>query len=288
VSLNNSEKKIPCPPSALFRPSLFRIIYFPVGLLGCWAAVLFKVRASEGWPWLELLLATFFVLGIVATEALISANFHKYLALSIYGFLVGAGVNVIIQGLLSRLQGLNWTFHSPIQFSLGTVLLGFLGSLIFISHSQQIKKVFTSSSVFTEYRSEGESALRTFSMILWGITALIAIGLCLNLMIILRIFSEFETANPLRKPLWFSAGAIILILGAAALARKKFLCLFRVLLPGIVVGLVWTSVVRDLFQGIYLANPEFTIATEVLEAVFVINFCFLGTAWLNKAAYEGQ
>ena len=148
--------------------------------------------------------------------------------------------------------------------------------------------MFSSSSVFTEYQSEDESALRTFSMILWGITALIAIGLCINLMIILRIFSEFETTNPLRKPLLFSAGAIILVLGAAALARKKFLSLFRVLLPGIVVGLVWTAVVRDLFQGIYLTNPEFPIATEVLEAVFVINFCFLGTAWLNKVAHEGQ
>ena len=287
MTLNNSEKKYPCPPSALFRPSLFRIVYLPISLFACWVAVFFKARAAESWPWTALFLATFFVLGILAVEVLISARFTEYLAPAIFGFLVGTGINVIIQGLLSRLQGLNWAFQSPIWFSLGTLLLGFLGSMIFISRSQQIKKVF-SSPVFSNDQSEGKAILRAFSTILWVITALVAIGLCINLMIILRIFRELETANPLRKPLWFSAGAIILVFVVAVLARKNLLRLGRILLPGIVVGLIWASIMRDLFRGLYLEYPEFPLTSEVLEVLLVVNFCFLGIAWLNKAAYNGQ
>lgn len=285
--LNNSERKYPCPPRALLHPSRFRTIFLLISLLGCWAAVFFKARTADAWPWLALLLATFFVLGIVAAEALISAYFTKYLALAIYGFLVGAGINVIIQGILNRFKGLNWAFQSPIQFSLGTLLLGFLGSLIFISHGEQVKNIFT-SSIFQKAQSENAAILRAFSTTLWVITALIALGLCINLVIILRFFSELETANPLRRPLWFSAGSIIFVFMIVILARKNLLLLGRILLPGVIVGFVWASIIRDLFNGLYLAYPEFPLASEVFEVLLVINFCFLGIAWLNKAASDGQ
>jgi len=287
MTLNNSEKKHHCPPNTLFRPSLFRIIYLPISLFACWATVFFKARAAETWPWTALFLTTFFVLGILAAEALISAHFAKYMVPAIFGFLAGAGMNVIIQGLLSQFQGLNWAFQSPIQFSLGTLLFGFLGSLIFISHGQQVRKIFTSST-FIKDQIGSKSLLRTFSAIVWVITVLMALALCINLVIIQRQFSEFETANPLRKPLLFSAGSIILVFAIAILTRKNLLRVVRILLPGIVIGLIWTSIVRDLFQGIYLTYSEFPIAMEVLEFLLVLNFCFLGIAWLNKAAYDGQ
>jgi uncharacterized membrane protein YuzA (DUF378 family) len=283
MSLNNIEKKYHCPPDALFHPSLLRILYLPIGLVGCWAVVFFKARALEGLPWLSLLVATLFVLGNIAAETWISAHFHRYLAFSIYGFLVGAGVNVIIQGLLNRLHGLTWAFQSPIQFSLGTLLLGFLGSLVFLSHRQQLQKIF-SSDVFSKYQDEREAPLSKFLTILWIITALAAIGLCINLRVILRAFSDFESANPLRKPLWFSAGAFILVFVVAALMRKNLSPLVRIVFPGIIVGLAWASIIRDLFQGVYLSNPDFPVAPEVFEALIVINFCYLGIAWLNKAA----
>ena len=287
MRLNNSGKKYHCPPNALFHPSLLRILYLPIGLVGCWAVVFFKARSLGDWPWLSLLVATLFVLANIATEIIISAHFHKYLAFSIYGFLAGAGVNVVIQGLLNRLQGLTWAFQSPIQFSLGTLLLGFLGSLIFISHSQQIQKIF-SSAVFSKNQNEREALLSKFLTILWIITALAATGLCINLMVILRAFSDFESANPLRKPLWFSVGAFILVFVVAALMRKNLSPLVRIVFPGIIVGLAWTSIVRDLFQGAYLSHPEFPVASEVFEALIVINFCYLGIAWLNKAASNSQ
>lgn len=287
MTLNNNEKKYPCPPSSLLRPSHFRIVYLPINLIACWATVFFKARAAQTWPWLAFFLATVFVLGILAVEVLISGHFAKYLAPAIFGFLVGAGINVIVQGLLSKFIGLNWTFQSPIQFSLGTVLLGFLGSLIFISHGQQVRNVFTSSAL-PKGQPEGRSLLRAFLTIIWIISGLIALALCVSLVIIQRQFSEFETANPMRKPLLFSAGAIILVFMLAVLARKNLLRLGRILLPGVIVGLIWASIIRNLFDGVYLACPKFPIASEVLEFLLVINFCFLGVAWLNKAAYDGR
>ena len=282
MSLNNSEKKYPCPPDALFRPSRFRLFYFPFSLVACWAAVFFKARTSESWPWQPLLMATLFVIGILVLEIFISTYFAKYLALAIYGFLLGTGANVLIQGLLGRFQGLNWAFQSPIQFSLGTVLLGFLGSLIFISHDQEIREFFVLSAAKKE-QSETSGSLRSLLALLWALTALMALGLCVNLVVIRSVFSEFDTANPLRKPFWFSAATILLIFLVAVLARKNLLRLGRILLPGIIVGLVWASVVQDLFAAIYLEYPKFPLSLEVLEVLLVINFCFLGLAWLNKA-----
>jgi hypothetical protein len=287
MNLTTNKSKYSCPPSALIHPSLFRTIFLLINFFGCWAAVFFKARAADAWPWPALLLATFFALGIVATEALISAYFTEYIAFAIYGFLVGAGINVVIQGLLNRFQGLNWAFQSPIQFSLGTLLLGLLGILIFISHSQQLKNIFT-SFVFQKSQSENASILRAFSATVWAITAIISLGLCLSLFTTLRIFSELKTANPLRKPLWFSAGSIIFTFMIVILARKNLFRLGRILLPGIVVGLVWASIIRDLSQGLYLAYPEFPLASEVIEVLLVLNFCYLGIAWLNKAAYDSQ
>ncbi|UCC38823.1 MAG: hypothetical protein JSV96_13515, partial [Candidatus Aminicenantes bacterium] len=97
-------------------------------------------------------------------------------------------------------------------------------------------------------------------------------------------FSEFESANPMRKPLWFSVGFFILVFVAAALMRKRLSSLVRIVFPGIIAGLAWTSIVRDLFQGVYMSQKEFPVSSEVLEALLVVNFCYLGIAWLNKAA----
>ena len=287
MSVTNSKKRCFCPSNALFHPSQFRIIYFLINLITCWAAVFFKARTSGSWPWIALLLATFFILGVFAAEIIISAWFIKYLALAIYGFLLGAGMNVIIQGLLNRFQGLNWAFKSPILFSLGTLLLGFLGTLIFISNGEQIKKNFP-SSFFLRGQSEIKGTLRSFSMVLWIITSLVALGLCVNLVVILKVFSGLEAANPLRKPLWFSMGTIIFMFLIAALARKNLLSLGRILLPGLIIGLIWASIFRDMFEWLYLKYPEFLLHSEVLELLLVINFCFLGIAWLNKATYDDQ
>ncbi len=287
MTLNNNQKEYACPPNALFRPSLFRIVFLPIGLVIGWASAFFKTRAAETWPWLALLLVTVFVLGVVAAEALVSAYFPRYLAPAIYGFLAGAGVNVIFQVLLGKFQGLTWTFQNPIFFSLGMVLFGFLGSLIFISYGQKIKKIFT-SSVVPGKQSENTVIFRKFSAIIWVITIITAAALFIALVIIQREFSGFETDNPLRKPLWFSAGLIILIFVIAVLTRKNLLRLGRILLPGVVVGLIWAYIVRDIFEGVYLAYPKFPIASEVLELLLVINLCFLGIAWLNKASYSAE
>lgn len=241
----------------------------------------------ESWPWLVLLLTTFFVLGVWAAEVTISAWFTRYLALATYGFLLGAGVNVIIQGLLSRLQGLNWTFQSPILFSLGTSLFGFLGALIFVTHGDQIRKIFPSSS-FSQGKDKVKGTFHQLSIVLWIVASLVALGFCINLVIILKFFSEIETANPLRKPLWFSVGAIIFVFVAAVFARRNLLRLGQILLPGLIAGLVWASIVRDLFIGFYLKYPEFPLSIEVLDVLLVVNFCLVGTAWLNKAAYDSQ
>lgn len=266
---------------------MFRIIFFLGNLILCWGAVFYKARNMESFPWTALLIVTFFILGVFAAEIIISAWFTKYLALAIYGFLFGAGINVIIQGLLNRFQGLNWAFQSPILFSLGTLLLGFLGTILFISNGEPIKKIFPSSS-FLRGRSEIKGTLRTFSMVLWIITSLVALGLCVNLVIILKVFSGLEAANPLRKPLWFSVGAIIFLFLIAALAGKNLLSLGRIFLPGLIIGLIWASLFRDMFGWLYLKYPEFPLHSEVLELFFVINFCFLGISWLHKAAYKNQ
>lgn len=266
---------------------MFRIIFFLGNLILCWGAVFYKARNMESFPWTALLIVTFFILGVFAAEIIISAWFTKYLALAIYGFLFGAGMNVIIQGLLNRFQGLNWAFQSPILFSLGTLLLGFLGTILFISNGEPIKKIFPSSS-FLRGRSEIKGTLRTFSMVLWIITSLVALGLCVNLVIILKVFSGLEAANPLRKPLWFSVGAIIFLFLIAALAGKNLLSLGRIFLPGLIIGLIWASLFRDMFGWLYLKYPEFPLHSEVLELFLVINFCFLGISWLHKAAYKNQ
>ena len=271
----------------LLSPSKFRIIFFLGNLIICWGAVFYKARNIESFPWTALLIVTFFILGVLAAEIIISAWFTKYLALAIYGFLFGAGMNVIIQSLLNKFQGLNWAFQSPILFSLGTLLLGFFGTLIFISNGEQIKKNFPSSS-FLQSQSEIKGTLRTFFMVLWIVTSLVAIGLCVNLVVILKIFSGLETANPLRKPLWFSVGTIIFIFLIAALARKNLLSLGRIFLPGLIIGLIWASIFRDMFEWLYLKYPEFPLHSEVLELLLVINFCFLGISWLNNAAFKSQ
>ena len=287
MSANNNKRRYSCPSNALFHPSKFRIIFFLCNLIICWVAVFYKARNIEFFPWTALLIVTFFILGILAFEIIISAWFTKYLALAIYGFLFGAGMNVIIQGLLNRFQGLNWAFKSPILFSLGTLLLGFLGTLIFISNGEQIKKNIPSSS-FLRGHSEIKGTLRTFSMVLWIITSFVALGLCVNLIVILKVFSGLEAANPLRKPLWFSVGTIIFVFLIAALAKKNLLSLCIILLPGLIIGLIWASIFRDMFEWLYLKYPEFPLHSEVLELLLVINFCFLGISWLNKAAYDGQ
>ena len=284
--LNHSEKKFHCPPNALIHPSLFRIIYVPVGLFACWAATFFKARAVETWPWFALLLVTIFVLGILAAEALISAYFPQYLAPAIFGFLVGTVVNVIIQGLLGKFQGLTWAFQTPIQFSLGAVLFGFLGALIFISYSQKVRKIFSTLTI-TESQGENKSLIRVFSIIIWVVAITAALALYVNIITIQREFRELETDNPLRKPLWFSAGAIILVLVIVVLKRKNLLQLGLILFPGVTAGLVWAYLVRNMFEAVYIAYPKFPIASEVLEVLLVLNFCFLGIAWLNKAACYG-
>lgn len=286
MNLNNNEKKHSCPPGALFRPSLFRMAFLPFNLIACWASVFFKARAGESWPWVALFLATVFVLGILAVEVLISARFSKLLVPALIGFLAGAGVNAIVQGLLGKFQGLNWAFQSPIQFSLGTVLFGFLGSLIFLSYEEQVRKIFA-FSLSAKDQIRNKSLFRTFSTIIWIITVLMALALYASLVIILKQFGEFASPNPLRKPLWFHAGAIVLVLMLAVFGRKNLIRIGRILLPGIILGLIWAFIVRDIFEGLFIAYPQIPLASEVLEFLLVINFCFLGIAWLNKAAYDG-
>jgi len=285
MSPNNNKKKYSCPSRAIFPPSRLRMIYFPISLFISWAAVFFKARGAESWPWFALLLATVFALGILAAEILISACFTRYLALALYGFLAGAGVNVIIQGLLNRFQGLNWAFQSPVLFSLGTLLLGFLGVRIFVFHGEEIKKILP-FLFFSRVQSEAKANLRAFSAVLWIITSLLALGLCMNLFVILGFYRELETINPLRKPLWFSVGVIIFIFLIAVLSRKDSSSLVRIFFPGIICGLAWASILRDLFIGVFLKFPDFPLSSEVLEFLLVIHFCFLGLALLNRAEYN--
>lgn len=286
MSLNNSEKRYPCPSSALFRPSRFRMIFVPLNLLACWAAAFFKARAGEGWPWVALFLVTIFVLGILAVEVWISRHFSEFLLPALFGFLAGVGVNVVIQSLLGKFQGLNWAFQSPLQFSLGTALFGFLGSLVFISHGERVRGIFA-ASIFSGDQIRKRSPLHTFTTIIWVVTVLIALALCVSLAVILKQFSELESPNLLRKPLWFHAGAVVLVLVLAAFGRKNLFRLGRILLPGVILGLIWAFIVRDIGEGLFLAYPQFPLAPEVLELLLVINFSFLGIAWLNKAACEG-
>lgn len=287
MTLNNNEKNHSCPPNALLRPSRFRMIAFPIILIACWAAVFIKARAAEALPWTGLLLATVFVGGVFFVEALISSRFSEFLVPALFGFLAGTGVNVIIQSLLGRLQGLNWTFQSPMLFSLGTVLFGFLGSIIFIFHGHGVRKIFTSPT-----RQKGQIGdkfqRRTFIIIIWLVTVLMALALCVSLAIILKQFAELESPNPLRKPLWFSGAAILFVFLLVIWARKNLLRLGLILLPGVIVGLIWASIVRDIWEGFYLAYPRFSLASESLEFLLVMNLCFLGVAWLNKAAYDSK
>jgi len=269
----------------LLRPSRFRMIYLPLNLLACWAAAFFKARAGESWPWVALFLITIFVLGILAVEVWISTRFSEFLVPALFGFLAGAGVNAVIQGLLGKFQGLNWAFQSPIQFSLGTVLFGFLGSLTFISYGEQVRRIFA-SSISLRDQIRNKSHLRTFSTIVWVVTVLIALALCASLVVILEQFSELASPNPLRKPLWFHAGAVVLVLILAVLGRKSLIRIGLILIPGIILGMIWAFIVRDVCEGLFLVYPQFPIAPEVVEFVLVINFCFLGIAWLNKAAHD--
>jgi len=271
----------------LLSPSKFRIIFFLADLILCWGAVFYKARATESLPWSALLIVTFFILGILAFEVIISFRFTEYLAFAVYGFLCGAGINIIIQGLLNRFQGLNWAFQSPILFSLGTLLLGFLGTIIFISHQGQIKKNIPWESLSKNQRKT-KGNIRKFITLIWIITSAVALGLCVNLLIILRIFNSPGTDNPLRKPLWFSLGIIIFVFMISALARKKLMSIGIILLPGLIIGLIWASIFRDMFEWVYLKYPEFPLSSEVLEVLIIINFCYLGTAWLNKALHNSQ
>jgi len=286
MNLNNSEKKYPCPPQALIRPSRFRMIYLPFNLLACWAAVFFKARAGESWPWVALLLVTVFILGILAVEGAISARFSEFLVPALFGFLAGAGVNAVVQGLLGKFQGLNWAFQSPLQSSLGAVLFGFLGSLIFVSHGDRVRKILM-PSISPKDKSGSPSVFRTFSTMIWIITVLMALALWTSLAVILKQFSELESPNPLRKPLWFHAGAVFFMLVLVIWRRKNLIMIGRILIPGLIMGMIWTLIVRDIFEGLFLAWPQFSLAPEVLEFILVINFSFLGIAWLNKAASDG-
>ena len=287
MNLNNNEKKHSCPPSALFRPSLFRMAFLPFNLIACWAAVFFKARASETLPWTGLILATIFVGGVFVVEALISSRFSGFLVPALFGFLAGAGVNVIVQSLLGRFQGLNWTFQSPMLFSLGTVLFGFMGSLIFIFYGHGVREVFTFPT-HQKGQIGDKFQRRTFIIIIWLVTILMTLALCVSLAVILKEFAELESPNPFRKPLWFSGAAILLVFLLVIWARKNLLRLGLILLPGIILGLIWASVIRDIWEGFYLAYPRFPLAPEALEFILVINFCFLGIAWLNKAAYDSK
>lgn len=281
MSSANSKNKF------FLSPSKFRIIFILSNLIICWGAVFYKARTIESLPWSALLIVTFFILGILTFEVIISFRFTEYLAFAVYGFLFGAGINVIIQGLLNRFQGLNWAFQSPILFSLGTLLLGFLGTIIFISHQGQIKKNIPWESLSKNQRKT-KGNIRKFITLIWIITLAVALGLCVNLLIILRIFNSPGTDNPLRKPLWFSLGIIIFVFMVLALARKKLMSIGIILLPGLIIGLIWASIFRDMFEWVYLKYPEFPLSSEVLEVLLIINFCYLGTAWLNKALPRSQ
>jgi len=265
-----------------FSPSKYRILFFLADFLLCWGAVFYKARAAESSPWSALLIVTFFILGILGFEVLMSSRFPEYLVPAIYGFLLGAGINVIIQALLNKFQGINWTFQSPVLFSLGTLLLGFLGSMIFVSYREHINKIIP-RILSLKRHPKTQKKSRQFSVVIWVITAAAALGLCINLMMIMKFFKSTQTDNPLRKPLWFSVGAIIVIFMAAAFIRKYEAVILSALIPGIITGLIWASVFRDMWEWVYLKHPEFPLSSDILEFLLILNFCYLGTAWLNKA-----
>ena len=282
MRVNNIEKRFPCPPGALIHPILMRVFSVPVIFFICWAAVFFKSRAAGAVPWIPLLLAAVFILGILAVEVVISARFARFLAPMIFGFLAGAVVNVIVQSLLDSFQGLNWAFQSPIQVSLGFVLLGFVGSLTFLSIGDRVNQVFLSSGL----AKSSETSSRHFSALVWVVTLVMVAAIGLSLWTIQKEFSELESKNPLRQPVLFSVGAVLLVVILVLLNRKNLLRLARVFLPGAIVGLVWAFVVRDVFEGVYIAYSQFPLATEVLELLLVVNLGYLGVAWLNRASSE--
>jgi uncharacterized protein YacL len=260
----------------------FRTIFFVADFVFCWAAVFYKAKAAQSFPWEAFLIGTLIILGFLAFEVITSSRFEEHLAPGVFGFLAGAGVNVIIQVLLNKFQGINWTFQSPILSSLGTVLFGFLGAVIFITHGEQIKKNIP-WTLFSNLPKQTKGHGRSFITILWVIAAAAALGLCINLYMILKIFDTAQTSNPLRKPLWFSTAAVILLFALTALARKHAAPILFVLIPGLITGLIWASLVRDMIEWVYIKHPEFALSSDILELLLILNFCYLGTAWLNRA-----
>lgn len=234
MSEDNNKKTRSCPPKALFRPSLFRIFYLPFNFLVCWALVLFKARASDSFPYGALFAVTVFILVVFGLEVAISSKFSPFLVPVLWGFLGGAGVNALFQVLLSNFKGLTWAFQSPIQWSLGTVLFGFLGSLIFLSRSSKVNQVFLALLRPDTQKQENSLSYRTFAAFLWVVTGVLAAGLCLSLSVIQRQYASMQTSNPLRKPLWFAVGSVILIAAVVILARKNISRLGFILLPGVV------------------------------------------------------
>ncbi|MGB7297195.1 MAG: hypothetical protein WBC70_16560 [Candidatus Aminicenantales bacterium] len=285
----NGNQMNPLPHQKAFRlfPPRFRAIFFPADFIICWAAVIYKARVAESWPWLPLLMVTIFILGTLALDVILSSRFEEHLAPAVYGFLLGAGINAVIQNLLNRFQGINWTFQSPILSSLGTLLLGFLGAVIFITHGEHIKKHIP-CDLFLNTGTQIKGKAHSFVVILWVIAAAAALGLCINLMMTLKIFSGMQTDNPLRKPLWFSGGAVILVFLTAILARKNAAAVLTALIPGLISGLIAASLFRDMLEWVYLKYPEFPLSSDILEVLLILNFCYLGTAWLNKSLFSSH
>lgn len=269
-------------PAHTLSPQKLRSIFFLANFIICWAAVFYKARDASSFPLLPLLIVTFLILVILAFDIIFSSRFKEHLAPAVYGFLLGAGVNVVIQSLLNKFQGINWTFQSPVLPSLGALLFGFLGAVIFTAHQEEIKKIIP-WNLFSTTPPPVKGKARSFITVLWLITAAFSLGLCINLMMVLKMFSSMQAENPLRKPLWFSAGAVILILAAAAFARKKAALVLTVLIPGIITGLIWASIARDMLEWVYIKYPEFPVSSDILEVFLILNFCYLGTAWLHKS-----
>ncbi len=207
--------------SPFFSPVWLRILFCLSNLLICCGAVFYKAKNTESSPWAALLIGAVFILGIFAVEILFSAKFTLYLAPAVYGFLFGAVLNVIFQGLINGFQGLNWTFQSPILFSLGMLLFGFLGTLLFASYEKEFNKKFPWPSVVPN-NSKIKGNFGYFITALWILTAATAIGLCINLLNILKIFSSMETDNPLRKPLCYILAAFRIFSSVCACPFASF------------------------------------------------------------------
>lgn len=279
-------KAVPDIKIALLAAPRFRTIFFPADFIICSAAVIYKARAAESWPWLPLLLAGIFILGILAFDVILSSRYTDHLAPAIYGFLLGAGINAVIQSLVNKFQGINWTLQSSILSSLGTLLFGFLGAIIFVAHGEHVRKKIP-WDLFLETSPGIKEKAHSFVMILWAITAAAALGLCINLMMTFRIISSVQTDNPLRKPLWFSAGAVILIFAVAVFSRKNAAAVLTALIPGLIAGLIVASLFRDMLECVYLKYPEFPLSSDILEVLLILNFCYLGIAWLNHSLFNG-